>query len=474
MGKNITASIAEFLEYCSTNKIIFSPEKAAIRQIRLHWQICYGVKISLRDAMGIQETMFEINKQLFGTRYTNTSDIFQGFLHFCLANNYKFQRDLEESERLFQKLWKCYFCENIEIGKVVFWMRRLPCAKKDIWLNISSIEDTELKIAAQYCAENNIYVDSSIPFEKKIKSYWFKNFNKNIRLCNSCFLKYSSIYSSSYNEGALDLFELKMHVKAIAKDLNKKFVRVLIHCENSLLVVTNDDTGMLLLKSKWLEIFQEVLSDETTWAYLKRTFSKYYYWTVMLKQNFDFVAYSKTQGLLYQHGKHGIADLREVWREYFGGSINESDAKRLLRIIKVLFPELLTNRSYLLNNTKKIDYDPFILYCLKESILIPAGKTGNTKIQEIWEKVFSEKISSNQAKERLKNIRKLEPLLMNTQVPQKKKVLFQELDSLSRIERQELLIIFGEYCQKYQYVFIETENDMNKIEQVWNKCFGIR
>lgn len=470
MEENIAEQIVGFFEYCSKKKIVFSSGKASIPQIRLHWQIYHGVKISTHDAIGTQDLIFQIKKEMIGTRYTNTSDIFRGFCHFCVANNYKFQRDSEESERLFQKLWKCYFCENIEIGKVIFWMRKLP-SDKQYWLEISAIEDIELMMAAQYCAENNTNVDSSIPFEKKMKTYWLTHFNKNIRLCNPSFLQ-GPIFRE---EGALNLLVLRMKVKAIAEDLNKKFVIVLTHYENNLLVVTNDGEGMLLLKAKWLEILQEALSDETALVYLKRTFSRYRHWTLELKQNLDFVSYSNTRDLTYERGKRGVIHLKEAWQDYYDRSINESYAKQLLRTIRIMAPELIADSRYQSNNNrKKIDYDKFIQYCEKESIYIPIGKAGYVKIQEVWDKIYSDKISINQAKERFKNIRKITPLLVNTQVPQKKKVLFSELESLSKIERQELVMIFSEYCSKNQYSFAETENDMNKIEQIWNKCFEIK
>lgn len=467
MEQTITARIIEFLEYCSQNKVIFAHGKAAIRQIRLHWQICYKVKLSARDAIEAQGVMWQINKQLFATRYTNTSDIIEGFVHFCVFNKYKFQGDSDEYERLFQKLWKCYFCENIEIGKVVFWMRNLP-SKKGLFVEISDVEDEEILRAAHFCAENNIYINSSIPLEKILKSFWLTHFKKNIRVGNKHFLK-DSMY---VQKGSVDLLMLRMHVKAIAKDLNKKLENILNYCENNLLVITNDEKGILLIKTIWWEIFQQNLSEETALIYLKRAFSRYKYWTNALKQNFDFISYSKANDLMYKRGEQGLTHFKEAWQGYSGRSTNESHAKRLLRTIRTLIPELMETSSYQSNN--KIDYNKFIQYCVKESIVIPVGKTGYMKVQKIWEKIHSDKISINQAKERLKCIRQLEPSLVTTQVPQKKKVLCNDLDSLPKIERQELLIIFAEYCKKNQYVFNETEDDMNKIEQIWNKCFEIR
>lgn len=470
MEKNIATPIIEFFEYCSRNKVLFAHGKAATQQIRLHWQICYAVKLSARDAIEIQGVMYQINKQLFGTRYTNTSDVFEGFIHFCVAHNYKFQRDSDESEKFFQKLWTCYFCENIEIGKVIFWMRKLP-NNRGLDIEISTVKDEEMLDAAHFCAENNIYINASIYVEKTLKSFWLTNFNKNIHITNKYFLEESMFIRDGY----VNLFALRKQVKAIAKDLNKKVEGILKYCENNLLVITDDEKGMLLIKAIWWKNFQQALSDETALVYLKRTFLMYKYWILGLKQNFDFVTYSNTRDLTYEPGKHGIKYLKEVWQDYYGRSTNESYAKQLLRTIKIMDPNLIADSIYRSNNNiKKIHYDKLIQYCEKESIYIPIGKAGYVKIQEVWEKIYSDKISINQAKERFRNIRKIAPLLVNTQVPQKRRVLFYELEIISKIERQELVMIFSEYCRKNQYSFAETEDDMNKIEQIWNKCFEIK
>jgi hypothetical protein len=178
------------------------------------------------------------------------------------------------------------------------------------------------------------------------------------------------------------------------------------------------------------------------------------------------IEYCENNSIFIMPGADGLKQIDNIWREIFHYRIYKQRIQEQKRYLKKAASHLVM--------THKDLYIFFIEHCKNKLINIQSGKDGYIQVKKLWQQLFDIECSLSQAQERYKQLKKLAPLLFKHQAPIKKFVSFKNIYTISQVERDEQLNLFGEFCTVHNYVFSDTDKDLIKLEQLWDYFFEIK
>ena len=581
---NMEIDFENFAFYCHRHHIVFDTSESRSFQISSQWNIFFGAPLNVNIVENLLLYLESNFSNLFSANYSMITRLI-GFKKYC---NFK-QIDLDtisfESEEICKDVWFQYFGERLNESQIRTCLNqgKFSLQKEDTLL------EKELQALANYCAQQYNDINNTFNFYKSIINFCYVKFQKRVgvhhyltpasaKLSTNKGINYNHLRSMFYGENVKIFYKRQ----ALAAYFHYANIRIDFITQ-----------GMRILESVWFQYYNEKLSNKSLKAYTELIW-KFDITYIRIKRTYDlckFQNYCSLKHLKFEKSSDlsKNTDVMSTLSKIFGTDLNKDEFTHILSAVQKDFPEYfiqnvknkhfrqfckdvsffssvnessinfvkeiwfalyhkqlsdeqakyrlgkLKRTTLMLLISNKINYNPFINYCLIFDVVLTTEKV--EQITGLWKEIYNEELTTNQAKARLKKIKQIAPDLIKQKTTDyskfieycdknsvifyldrdivkqmspiyknlyneelssygihnmvsilekkapylfqqscyiKKYVNIDDLNSINPQEKYRLLVLFGEYCQAHNILLDTSEKDLKQLDIIWRQCFGIK
>lgn len=320
--------------------------------------------------------------------------------------------------------------------------------------------------------------------QQKIQHDWKLLFNQNIPLNTAkdilttfwdqypeCFAEYNRLYQRFMNmyltfQSHESLFKRSIFITSNLKELKEKFrfysqeqiEELKDYISKNDIYVNNIQT----LQSFWNDLFQETLTRRQAKEIFQHLKDHCFIIGKSGTKNFVFMKYLRDTSTIINLDFYGYRSSQKIWTKLFNTSISVPEIRDKLLNMKWKCPLCFTHTF-----SNNMSYQ-VLEYVIRHSIIIENSPSGFRNFQDLLQKWTIRKFTSKESKELFINIRNLYPECFIGEFNLTDHNILTIIDDE---KRQELLLIFANYCQQNNIVF-SLENPNNELfQENWRKCF---